>query len=226
MGRFLSPDWSAKEEPVPYAKLDNPQSLNLYGYMRNNPLGGADADGHSPGGGCTSSSSVCQKAQSIPISPRTMQVAKGLGNAALGVATVAASLGGEVGSGGISTAISVIGVGAGTSAFVKGVTQVVGAATNTDVKKATEALDATRNPAGLLTTVATGGNMQAGDKAATALDVVTAASDVKELATQGMNGELKINAATGTKLTNLALTAHDAQTAVKPTQEQKRPDQQ
>ncbi len=29
MGRFLSPDWSSKAEPVPYAKLDNPQSLNL-----------------------------------------------------------------------------------------------------------------------------------------------------------------------------------------------------
>jgi len=24
MGRWMSPDWSAKEEPVPYAKLDNP----------------------------------------------------------------------------------------------------------------------------------------------------------------------------------------------------------
>jgi RHS repeat-associated protein len=46
MGRFLSPDWSAKAEPVPYAKLDNPQTLNLYGYMRNNPLGGVDQDGH------------------------------------------------------------------------------------------------------------------------------------------------------------------------------------
>ena len=46
MGRFLSPDWSAKEESVPYAKLDNPQTLNLYGYMRNNPLGGVDQDGH------------------------------------------------------------------------------------------------------------------------------------------------------------------------------------
>ena len=29
MGRFMSPDWAAKAEPVPYAKLDNPQSLNL-----------------------------------------------------------------------------------------------------------------------------------------------------------------------------------------------------
>jgi RHS repeat-associated protein len=46
MGRFLSPDWSAKAEPVPYAKLENPQSLNLYNYMRNNPPAGVDPDGH------------------------------------------------------------------------------------------------------------------------------------------------------------------------------------
>jgi RHS repeat-associated protein len=53
MGRWLSPDWSAKEEPVPYAKLDDPQSLNLYGYLSNNPLSGVDADGHDgPDCGC------------------------------------------------------------------------------------------------------------------------------------------------------------------------------
>ncbi len=46
MGRFMSPDWSAKEEPVPYAKLDNPQTLNLYSYVQNNPLSQVDADGH------------------------------------------------------------------------------------------------------------------------------------------------------------------------------------
>ena len=46
MGRFMSPDWSAKEEPVPYAKLDDPQSLNLYAYVRNNPLTRFDPDGH------------------------------------------------------------------------------------------------------------------------------------------------------------------------------------
>ena len=46
MGRWLSPDWSAKEEPVPYAKLDNPQTLNLYGYVGNNPVGRVDGDGH------------------------------------------------------------------------------------------------------------------------------------------------------------------------------------
>ena len=53
MGRFLSPDWSAKEDPVPYAQLDDPQSLNLYAYVRNNPLINVDADGHDCNGwGC------------------------------------------------------------------------------------------------------------------------------------------------------------------------------
>ena len=46
-GRWLTPDWSSKVEPVPYAKLDDPQSLNLYAYVGNNPLSDADADGHS-----------------------------------------------------------------------------------------------------------------------------------------------------------------------------------
>ena len=35
MGRFMSPDWAAKAEPVPYADLEDPQSLSLYSYMRN-----------------------------------------------------------------------------------------------------------------------------------------------------------------------------------------------
>jgi RHS repeat-associated protein len=46
MGRFMSPDWSAKVMPVPYAKLDDPQTLNLYSYVQNNPLRSVDADGH------------------------------------------------------------------------------------------------------------------------------------------------------------------------------------
>ena len=46
MGRFMSPDWSAKVEPVPYAKLGDPQSLNLFSYVRNNPTIFADSDGH------------------------------------------------------------------------------------------------------------------------------------------------------------------------------------
>jgi RHS repeat-associated protein len=46
MGRWMSPDWAAKAMPVPYASLDDPQSLNLYEYVGNNPLSQADPDGH------------------------------------------------------------------------------------------------------------------------------------------------------------------------------------
>lgn len=42
----MSPDWADKPEAVPYSSLDDPQSLNLYGYVRNNPLSRTDADGH------------------------------------------------------------------------------------------------------------------------------------------------------------------------------------
>ena len=46
MGRFMSPDWAIKVAPVPYAKLSDPQTLNLYAYVLNNPLSHRDADGH------------------------------------------------------------------------------------------------------------------------------------------------------------------------------------
>ncbi len=46
MGRFMSPDWSARPVPVPFADPTDPQTLNLYSYVRNNPLSKADPDGH------------------------------------------------------------------------------------------------------------------------------------------------------------------------------------
>jgi RHS repeat-associated protein len=46
-GRFLTPDWATKAVSVPYADFNNPQSLNLYGYVNNNPIGHVDKDGHS-----------------------------------------------------------------------------------------------------------------------------------------------------------------------------------
>jgi RHS repeat-associated protein len=46
MGRFMSPDWADKPEAVPYSSLGDPQSLNLYSYVRNNPMRSIDADGH------------------------------------------------------------------------------------------------------------------------------------------------------------------------------------
>jgi RHS repeat-associated protein len=68
MGRFMSPDWSAKYEPVPYAKLDNPQSLNLYSYVWNNPLARSDPDGHATK--CTGSgtSVQCTTTADTPVS--------------------------------------------------------------------------------------------------------------------------------------------------------------
>jgi murein DD-endopeptidase MepM/ murein hydrolase activator NlpD len=46
MGRWLTPDWSARPATVPYANFGDPQSLNLYLYVRNDPVSKADADGH------------------------------------------------------------------------------------------------------------------------------------------------------------------------------------
>jgi RHS repeat-associated protein len=51
MGRWLSPDWAASPEPVPYVDLSDPQTLNLYGYVRNNPTNRFDVDGHAPAAG-------------------------------------------------------------------------------------------------------------------------------------------------------------------------------
>jgi RHS repeat-associated protein len=45
-GRFMTPDWSPTPVPVPYADFGNPQFLNLYAYVRNNPTTVEDPDGH------------------------------------------------------------------------------------------------------------------------------------------------------------------------------------
>jgi RHS repeat-associated protein len=50
MGRFMSPDFTGDDDgppgPVPYADLSDPQSLNLYAYVQNNPLNRFDSEGH------------------------------------------------------------------------------------------------------------------------------------------------------------------------------------
>ena len=45
-GRFMIPDWAEKPTDVPYANFGNPQTLNLYSYVQNNPLAKFDDDGH------------------------------------------------------------------------------------------------------------------------------------------------------------------------------------
>ena len=42
----MIPDWAAKPTDVPYASFGNPQSLNLYNYVNNNPTTTRDPDGH------------------------------------------------------------------------------------------------------------------------------------------------------------------------------------
>ncbi len=67
-GRFLSADWSAVPAPVPYANLTNPQTLNLYAMVGDNPESFADLDGH-----CDDrSSSLCDQPAPVP-PPQTQQ---------------------------------------------------------------------------------------------------------------------------------------------------------
>ena len=47
-GRWLSADWSNVAAPVPYANLSNPQTLNLYAMVADDPESFADLDGHQP----------------------------------------------------------------------------------------------------------------------------------------------------------------------------------
>jgi RHS repeat-associated protein len=45
-GRWLSADWSNVPAPVPYASLTNPQTLNLYAMVSDDPESFADLNGH------------------------------------------------------------------------------------------------------------------------------------------------------------------------------------
>ncbi len=76
MGRFMSPDWSVKAEPVPYAKLDNPQSLNLYAYVGNNPLSRTDPDGHCDSSGTATANTKCQDVSSLHVNDAMKQKIK------------------------------------------------------------------------------------------------------------------------------------------------------
>ncbi len=46
LARFMTPDWAAAPTAVPYATFGDPQTLNLYAYVNNNPNTGIDMDGH------------------------------------------------------------------------------------------------------------------------------------------------------------------------------------
>ena len=66
----MTSDWAAKATAVPYADFGDPQTLNLYGYVRNNPLFRADADGDSDAG--TFCNTQCR--YGTPVSSAEIQV--------------------------------------------------------------------------------------------------------------------------------------------------------
>ncbi len=59
LGRWLSADWSGVPAPVPYANLTNPQTLNLYAMVSDNPETFDDLDGHDGGGICDVNRNGC-----------------------------------------------------------------------------------------------------------------------------------------------------------------------
>ena len=56
---------------MPYASLDNPQTLNLYAYVENGPLSRADADGHA---GPESGPSTVPTAMGTRSHPNTLEL--------------------------------------------------------------------------------------------------------------------------------------------------------
>lgn len=46
LARFMTPDWAERPTAVPYAAFGNPQTLDLYDYVQNNPNAKIDPDGH------------------------------------------------------------------------------------------------------------------------------------------------------------------------------------
>ena len=69
LGRFMTPDWAAAPTAVPYATFGDPQTLNLYAYVNNNPNTGIDMDGHATiqgeGGGGSDQQSAENQAAAV-----------------------------------------------------------------------------------------------------------------------------------------------------------------
>lgn len=172
MGRFLSPDWSAKVEPVPYSKLDNPQTLNLYAYVGNNPLGSIDADGHE----YIPPENLIEIAKSLFTNPYVQGGTKiGVGVGLVATAAVGDAPGGVAGA--LLIANTALG---GTALAVSGTSQIVGNATHVDTSSAQDALSATSTLPGLATAAATGGNLKAAGTISTVTNAVTLAAAPKE----------------------------------------------
>jgi len=187
LGRFMSPDPIG----IMRQKLSDPQQWNMYAYTRNNPLRFMDATGMSNTdcstklGRCSKKGQTQEKKDPPNQSAQntqsaTSQEAKGLGKIALGIGLVGTAAFGDAPGGVAGALILTSAVMGGTATAVSGTADVLGATTKTDVSKAQEALEATGNLPGLVTTVATGGNLKAGQTAGTLGDIASLAVSPKE----------------------------------------------
>ena len=147
MGRWMSPDWADKPEAVPYSSLDNPQSLNLYGYVGNNPLSRADKDGHCCSDDFNSFSDHPGRFTGGS-DPMDAKFAGAVAGGTLTAASFAYGVG-EIETAGagalfaLKTFVKTLGV---TGTGVAGVTTAVGALTGTDTSKATDMVTNVTNP--------------------------------------------------------------------------------
>jgi RHS repeat-associated protein len=203
LGRWLTPDWAEKPTAVPYADYENPQSLNLYGFVVDNPLGRIDTNGHgqidikaAATGLMNKISTVVDHAEAFAAAhPQATQIVKGVVEASAGVAGVAASAAAAGGTDGLAAPLAIIGAQSSTALFVKGVADIMGGATNTDVSAGKQALDAVANPGGLATSIVTGGDLQAGATASAITDLAAAGAGASSLST-GTAAESGLNIAT------------------------------
>lgn len=179
MGRFMSPDWASSPTAVLYAIYTNPQSLNLYNYMRNSPLAGNDPDGHC----CESDFNSFTPQHKIvhPAKNFDRNFASVLkGGFELGAVVVA---GPEVlgAAGEATTNFEAVKVGLATlgvtGTTVNGTTDVVGGATNVDTGSATDAVTSVTNPVAAGAAIATK-SLSAGSNTADAMTVGKAAAAV------------------------------------------------
>lgn len=168
LGRFMSPDWSARPVPVPYAVVGDPQSLNLYSYVRNNPLSQADADGH-----CGGSDVPCP-IQNISGNSDKQQVVTGTGEIGLAVGIVVGIMQPEV-------AVGEIAAGALTSSglIVKGSADVLSGATHSgSTEELKNGIDVAQNPIKLGIAAVNGNNLDQANKIG---DVIQGAAGAKTL---------------------------------------------
>lgn len=214
-GRFTQPDWSAKAEGVPYANFSNPQTINLYGYVRDCPVCRADPNGHETP---IVEDPVKIKDVGDRFTKNVLQPIARHPQVALGVAEIGAAaltFGASVPAFAAATTVTK-GLAAGaetlaaTGAVVSGSSRLIGTATNTDPEKietGASAAGTVTNPIALETAILSGGNMKAGQVAG---DVASAGKLVK-----APGEEIKKNAAdAGLTVNNVAADIKDAATSV------------